>query len=145
VPPEIKPSALNLAVINKQSHNQVEGYPLFGEKYHVELTPLSFLPGMHMERYFGHVHIHFIKESFEVREDGGLGSFTHVFLTEANAIARSHVAALGGNALVGYRIETFIIVEDSAKDQAYSLISISGDAYRVKAQPNAMRVCKSST
>lgn len=110
-----------------------------GDKHHVELTPLSFLPGVRMDRYVGHIHIHFIKESFAVREDGGLGSFTHVFLTEANALARSHVAALGGNALVGFKIETFIIVENSAKDQAYTLISLSGDAYHVKSQPPQFR------
>jgi len=64
-----------------------------------------------------------------VRESGGLGSFTHGFLTEVNAIIRAHVAAIGGNALIGYRIESLMIVEDNSKDKGYSLVSVSGDAF----------------
>ncbi|EFA77124.1 C2 calcium-dependent membrane targeting domain-containing protein [Heterostelium album PN500] len=100
------------------------------EMRQVELTPLSYLPKCKMERYLGRVNIHLIKESFSVRDNGGLGVFSHVFLTEANAILRAHVLSLGGNALVGYHIDEFNLILDSGpKGQAYSLISISGDAY----------------
>eukprot|EP01113_Clastostelium_recurvatum_P019072 TRINITY_DN2249_c0_g1_i2.p1 TRINITY_DN2249_c0_g1~~TRINITY_DN2249_c0_g1_i2.p1 ORF type:complete len:1532 (+),score=404.05 TRINITY_DN2249_c0_g1_i2:123-4718(+) len=119
-----------------RSHTVAEAAALLtslpGDHVMVELTPLSFLPNMKMERYVGRVNIHFIKETFTVKDGGGLGNFTHVFLTEANAIIRAHVAGMGGNALVGYRIEEFIIVEATNKDQAYSLISLSGDAFCVK-------------
>ncbi|GAM29096.1 hypothetical protein SAMD00019534_122720, partial [Acytostelium subglobosum LB1] len=100
------------------------------ESRNVELTPLSYLPKSRMDRYLGRVNIHLIKESFSVRESGGLGVFSHVFLTEANAIVRAHVVSIGANALVGYHIDEFNLILDSGpKGQAYSLISISGDAY----------------
>eukprot|EP01133_Synstelium_polycarpum_P017539 gene17539-20929_t len=83
------------------------------EHRHVELTPLAFLPSNRMERYLGRVNIHLIKESFSVRDGGGLGVFSHVFLTEANAIVRAQVMSMGGNALVGYHIDEFNLILDS--------------------------------
>jgi len=105
----------------------------------VELTPLSYLPGMRLEKYLGRINIHFIKESFEVRDHGGLGAFTHGFHTEVNAIIRSHVAAIGGNALIGYRVESLMIVEDNSKDKGYSLISVSGDAFVARSSQKTIR------
>jgi hypothetical protein len=52
----------------------------------------------------GHINMHFIKESWAVREGGGLGSFFHCFFQEAQLITRAHVAAMGGNALLGFRL-----------------------------------------
>ncbi|KAF2071191.1 hypothetical protein CYY_007493 [Polysphondylium violaceum] len=100
------------------------------EQRYVELTPLSFLPGNRLEKYLGRVNIHLIKESFSVREEGGLGVFSHVFLREANAIARAHVMSMGGNVLIGYDINEFSLILDSGpKGQAYSLLSITGDVF----------------
>ncbi|EGC37159.1 hypothetical protein DICPUDRAFT_30730 [Dictyostelium purpureum] len=108
----------------------------FGNKQgYVELTPLFHLPGGRLEKYLGRISIHLIKETFSVKDQGGLGVFSHVFLREANAIVRSHVLAMGGNALIGYHIDEFnLILENGPKGQAYSLISISGDAYNSKNQ-----------
>jgi len=100
------------------------------EQRYVELTPLSFLPGSRLEKYLGRVNIHLIKESFSVREEGGLGVFSHVFLREANAIARAHVMSMGGNVLIGYDINEFSLILDSGpKGQAYSLLTITGDVF----------------
>ncbi len=95
----------------------------------VELTPMGFIPGAQLTKCVGRVNLHFIKESFTLREQGGLAGFTHVFLNEINALVRSHVAALGGNVLLGYRIDECSIMENDSKNQSYSLISISGDAF----------------
>ena len=57
----------------------------------VELTPLSFVPGTRILRYLGRINMHFIKESSQVREGGGLGGFFQLFLTEVNAMCRAHV------------------------------------------------------
>jgi len=94
----------------------------------VQLTPMSFVPGAQLSQYVGRINLHFIKESFTIREQGGLGGFNHIFLNEVNAIVRSHVASLGGNTLLGYRIDECSIMENASKNQSYSLISISGDA-----------------
>ena len=47
-----------------------------------------------------------------------------------NSIVRAHVLSRGGNALIGYRLDEFRMIEEN-KNQAYSIISLSGDAVRV--------------
>ena len=107
----------------------------------VEITPLSFIPHASVEHFLGRVQIQYfyiiyccifslIKESWTYKEEGGLGQFAHVFLTEAQAIVRANVAARGGNALLGYRLNECRFIEPS-KNQAYSIISLSGDAVRI--------------
>ena len=49
---------------------------------------------------------------------------------EAHALARAHVVSRGGNALLGFRMHECRFVEVS-KTQAYSIISVSGDAVRL--------------
>jgi len=111
----------------------------------VELTPLSYFPGAMIERFLGHISMHLIKErSLAIINkkdnfiDNGLGLFTHELITEATAVMRSHIAALGGNAMVGYRIDEIRLNEntESAKS-GYCLLSISGDALYVRSSiPN---------
>ena len=100
----------------------------------VELTPLSYIPNRRVTKYLGRISLHFIKESWTVREGGGLGAFFHLFLTEASAVARAHVAGLGGNAMLAYRV---VPIESSGlvyRNQVYHMISITGDAVIVEAE-----------
>lgn len=48
--------------------------------------------------------VNFHQETVAVQKEGGLASFFFVLLQQANAVARANVRALGGNALVGYRM-----------------------------------------
>ena len=50
-------------------------------------------------------------------------------MSEALAICRAHVAARGGNGLLGYRVECRLV--EPSKNQAYSVISLNGDAVRL--------------
>jgi len=91
----------------------------------VQITALEYVPGARVVRYLGRINIHLIKESNTVRESGGLGAFFLSFLHQAQAVAKAHVEALGGNALLSYRVvrrET-----GGLKNQTYSLISLTGD------------------
>lgn len=58
-----------------------------------------------MKRYLGPVLLHFLKDAFTARglAAGTVGSFYYLMISEAGAVARAHVAALGGNALLCYR------------------------------------------
>ena len=99
---------------------------VFDETF-VELTPLSSISQSSVQKFLGRVQVHLIKESWTFNDEGGLGQFAHLFLSEAQAIARANVAARGGNALLGYRLHECRFIEPS-KNQAYSIISLSGDA-----------------
>ncbi|TMW55656.1 hypothetical protein Poli38472_010538 [Pythium oligandrum] len=106
------------------------GASSYGREW-IEITPLSYIPGARVTRYLGRVTLHFIKESWTVRESGGLGAFYHLFLHEAIAIVRAHVRALGGNAILTFRL---VPIESSQlyRNQVYNMISITGDAVMIE-------------
>ncbi|CAK8985680.1 C2 domain-containing protein 5 (138 kDa C2 domain-containing phosphoprotein), partial [Durusdinium trenchii] len=95
-------------------------------KPQVEITPLSFVPNHRVVRYLGRINLHFIRESWAVREGGGLGQFFHMFLHEAQAIARAHVLALQGNVLLSFKLTPRESTGKALKT-IYNMISLSGD------------------
>ena len=99
----------------------------------VELTPLSYVPGAIVVSYIGRVTLHFIREGTSKRgEELELHDFFSQFIAEANAAMRSHVAALGGDALVCYRMHHRGESGDhkTAGDSVYCMLTVSGDAVR---------------
>ncbi|GLD96682.1 hypothetical protein PINS_up005365 [Pythium insidiosum] len=118
------------------SGSRVMGAPAYGREW-IEITPLSYIPGAHVIRYLGRVTLHFIKESWTVRESGGLGAFYHLFLNEAIAIVRAHVRALGGNAILTFRL---VPIESSQlyRNQVYNMISITGDAVMIEREADTL-------
>jgi hypothetical protein len=78
------------------------------------------------------LQLHFIKDSMFGRGDASLDSFFYRFLSEVNATARAHVTALGGNALIAFRL----VLQESGgrmyRNQQYNLISVTGDVVFVE-------------
>ena len=70
----------------------------------VTLTPLSFVAGCTIEATLGSLSLHLIKETWTLREEGGVSNFCHAFIAEAHAMARAHIRARGGNASLKYRL-----------------------------------------
>lgn len=103
----------------------------------VEITTLPYIPGAKVDMFLGRISLNFIKESFSTREHGGMNSFAHNFLVEVQMIARSHVRALGGNALLSFKYEICDLTSKSSKNQAYCMISLTGDAVKISHNDNA--------
>ncbi|OZJ02721.1 hypothetical protein BZG36_05105 [Bifiguratus adelaidae] len=118
---EQSPSAINLTEANPTTY--LSEPPLF-----VDITPLSHIPGASIDRYLGRLSLHFVKEAHVTHDSftGGIGSFANQFLMEVQSVARAHIAALGGNAIVGYHVDQTYI-EENVKNQGYAILSLSGD------------------
>ena len=89
----------------------------------IVVTPLSYVPGSRIDKYLGNLNFFLIRETSSLREVGGLGSFVQWFICEIYSIVRSHVSALGGNAIVSYFMSEFVVMHSVHKNQ----VSVSRD------------------
>lgn len=98
----------------------------------VILSPMAEVPGCKTRSYHGRLNMHFVRETDNVRELGGTARFLQLIITEAAAVARAQAMALGANALVGYRVNPRESTDRSRRNQAYHVVSVSGDAVTVE-------------
>ncbi|EDX14214.1 GD21093 [Drosophila simulans] len=116
--------------LNVGSVQRSRYFPL-RDRYGVDVTPLSFIPGGRIDKYLGKLNFFFIRESTSIRENGGISGFVHGFITELLAVVRAHIASLGGNAMVSFYITELMLFDNQHKNQGQCLISIGGDAVYV--------------
>ena len=91
------------------------------------ISSCDMIPGYQLLHHRAHVCVFLIRESTSLREDhGSLGGLLHAFLIDAQALIRSHVFALGANALLSCHLEVSELEESS--NQGQSLIALGGDA-----------------
>lgn len=81
-----------------------------------------------IKKYLGPIQLHLVKDAWTIRGDGTLGSYFNLLLSEVNSMARAHVTALGGNALLAYKVSPLESGSKAARTQGYTMFSISGDA-----------------
>lgn len=97
----------------------------------VEITNLSYVPNCTIENYLGLINLFLIRESTQIKENGGLSGFMHCFISEVLALARAHVLSLGGNALVSYKLTECILLDNPHRNQGQCLINVTGDAVKI--------------
>ena len=78
---------------------------------------MSYVPGARIEKYLGNLNFFLIRETSSLREVGGISSFVQSFICEIYSIVRSHVNALGGNAVVSYFMSEFVVMHSLHKNQ----------------------------
>lgn len=126
------PAPVPPCVSQPSQSNLLRGYHTSPrERYGVDITPLSYVPGARIECYLGNLNFFFIRESTTIRECGGLSGFVHSFIAEVLAIVRAHVTALGGNAMVAYFMNECVLLSSSHKNQGQCLINVGGDVVHV--------------
>lgn len=100
----------------------------------VLISSCDMVPGYHLIHHRAHICVFLIRESTSLREDhGSLGGFLHGFLVDAQALMRSHVSALGCNALLSFRLEVSELEESSNQCQCFMVLS--GDAVLLSESP----------
>jgi hypothetical protein len=98
---------------SSQVSNEVE-YKKSNDK-RVEITNLSYVPNAYIESYLGHINLFLIRESTQIKENGGLSGFIHCFTSEMLALSRAHVLSLGGNALVSFKMNECVLLDNPHK------------------------------
>jgi hypothetical protein len=101
------------------------------EELEVQLVPLSFVPGCVTLGVLGPLSLHLIKETWTLREEGGVANFCHAFVAETHAFARAHIAARGGNAALSFVTELKLL-HQSTKNHAYGVMHCHADAVVVR-------------
>jgi hypothetical protein len=104
----------------------------------VEITNLSYVPNCVVENYLGHINLFLIRESTQIKENGGLSSFMHCFISEVLALTRAHVKSLGGNALVSFKMNECILLDNPHRNHGQCLINVAGDAIKVIKKRNSL-------
>ena len=105
----------------------------------VSITAMAHIPGRKIRRHIGLLNIFIVRETSAVRGSDetlpmaepshGTGSSWFVMrtLAEAQALIRSHVLALEGNALTSYRSSYVVLKESLSKNEAQCLLHVIGD------------------
>ena len=98
----------------------------------VEITTLSYVPNATIDAYLGHINLFLIRESTQIKENGGLSGFMHCFISEMLALARAHVLSLGGNALISFKMNECVLLDNPHRNQGQCLLNVAGDAVKFK-------------
>ena len=65
---------------------------------------------------------------------GGVVPTCNTRIAEAQALARAHVAARGGNAALMYRLTQVQLIDSTYKNHVYALLSLQADVVKLSTQ-----------
>jgi hypothetical protein len=78
-------------------------------------------------RYLGLVNVHLIRELYDIGNPDDVPSIVEVFFQEAIDTLKAKLISLGGNCMLGFRIEC-LRVSSERVGHLFALISVCGDA-----------------
>lgn len=91
---------------------------------------MSVYPKKVIKKYLGLIDVHIVRHIYKLKQDDQVQKIIEQVLEEVNEIVKSRVEALGGNCLLGYKIDINTI-EQNFQTQLYLMISCFGDAVEV--------------
>lgn len=133
---QTSPNVVTIVSIPKNPTPLVEPSPVHSpdtDASKVIITSLYCIPNMKVSRFLGRITFHLVREStfvYSSNSSDSASKFHQSFITEIYAVIRTHVIALGGNAMLGYSIDQ-VIMNNNFKTHGYAVLSVSGDAVRV--------------
>ena len=95
---------------------------------------MTVYPKKLIKKYLGLVDVHVIREIPRLREQDSVPLIIEKVLDEVQEIAKSRAEALGGNCLLGFKIDIDKI-EQSIQNALYLVISCFGDVVEVMDDP----------
>lgn len=72
---------------------------------HIKLIPMSVYPKKIIKKYLGLIDVHIVRHVYKLRQDDSIPKIIERILEDVNEIVKSRVEALGGNCLLGYKID----------------------------------------
>ncbi|KAJ3129278.1 hypothetical protein HK098_001976 [Nowakowskiella sp. JEL0407] len=129
-------SIRNLNGTQQQAQQQQQQQVQIHLQKYVEISSLGYIPDTKVVQILGRVALHFVKESavIDIGDVGlaGMAGFTHTLIQELYAVVRAHACALGGNAVVGFRIEECRVEEAAKAAMGYAVVSVAGDVVLIE-------------
>lgn len=90
---------------------------------------MSIYPRKVIKKYLGIVDVHLIRYIKVLRKEDDVAAIVETVLHELDEIAKSRVEALGGNCLLGYKIDVNTL--EQTVQSLYIMISCFGDVVEV--------------
>lgn len=91
----------------------------------VQLLPMNSCPTFEIKKCFGLLDVHLIKQSRLMKGDEHVSQEIEIFIEEANEISKAKVAALGGNYLLGYKIDLNTL--EVSQREIFIMVQVLGD------------------
>ena len=100
------------------------------QRDHIRLLPMSIYPNLVTLEYFGLVDVHLIRRIW-LDFDSEIQEAISDLIMDLNEIVKTRVEALGGNCLIGYRIDINCLQQKPGEKEVYVIVTGTGDAVQL--------------
>ena len=89
----------------KTKPNYKTSKEFLNRRKHIKLLPLSVYPKKQINKYLGIIDIHLIRKVYKIQTEEKVDQIIEGVIGEICEMVTSRVEALGGNCLLGYKID----------------------------------------